>query len=595
MLLQYATLNWKDGATPESAAFGDVYFSRGGGRAETEYVFLGGCGLPEGWNRPGCYRIGETGFGTGLNFLHSWQRFLATAPRDAALHYLSVEAFPLSPADLARALAGWEGEEAASLLAYYPLPVPGWHRMRFGRVTLTLGFGDATALLRDTDASIDAWYLDGFAPAKNVSMWQEALYDEIARLSHEGTRLASFTAAGEVRRGLAARGFAIERRPGFGRKRHAINGVYTRAPAPRMRPAHETVAVIGAGIAGVSAAYALARQGMEVTLYDAAPQAASAASGNPAAVLYPQMTQHYGSNMAWHMGGFAHTVRALQHAPYAALTGMLKTPKDEREESRLRAACARFEPEVVRWVDAEEASALLGVKIPRAGAWFCRSGWVDPRAWCAAWLQQEPVVTRYDRRMDGLVRKNGYWQLRFAQGGSVEVRHAVLANAAEAARLYPALQGDMRLSAGQISLVPAGEMPPLQAVLCHKGYSIPTQTCTLIGATYAHDDLSEAVTQENHAKNAEETQHALPGCTLRPTPAWQGRTALRASTRDRLPLVGRLEEGLYITAGHGSRGMVSAPLAGELIASLMTGDILPVSRSLAASVDPLRFARKREG
>lgn len=591
-MLHYAQIDWREEGTPVSSAFGDVYYSRGHAREETEYVFLTGNRLPERWNMPGYFTIAETGFGTGLNFLHSWQRFMATAPAQARLHFISVEAFPLSPRDLARALAGWDGPEAAQLQAQYPLPVPGWHRLDFGRVSLTLGFGDAAALLGDFDASVDAWFLDGFAPAKNASMWTEPLFDAITRLSHEGTRIASFTAAGHVRRALGERGWEIARRKGFGNKRHAIEGILTLALPARGIRAPEDAIVIGAGIAGASTARALAKRGVNVTLLDAAGEVADGASGNPAGVLYPHITQTFGANMAWHLAGFAQAVRMLHATPYAARTGMLKTPKDAKDEARLRNACTLFEADIVRWAEPDEAQEYIDQTPPSGGAWFPASGWVRPKEWCADLLQHERIAAHYHAKVTQLEYTNGEWYVQTATGTGYHSAMLVLACAYETERVMDALAGSMFQTAGQVSIVPAQDiLRPLRAVLCHSGYMIPHAAGMLIGATYDHHDLSCAVTESNHAKNAHDALHALPG-SLTPQQAWQGRTALRAATRDRMPLVGRLAEGLYVNAGHASRGLVSAPLAADCIASWMSGDAAPVSRTLAQSLSPLRRLRR---
>ncbi len=591
-MLQYATLEWNADNTPQSAQFGDVYFSRAGGRAETDYVFLQGCELPEGWAECAQYCIGETGFGTGLNFLHTWSVFEKTAPPDAQLHFVSVEQFPLAPHDLARALAGWEGSEAQALIENYPLPIAGWHRLDFGRVHLTLGFGEAQALLSDYVSQMDAWFLDGFSPAKNAAMWSDGLLDAVANLSHTGTRIASFTAAGEVRRALAARGFTIERREGFGHKRHAISGVYTAQHAKRTaahRPEHAVV--IGAGIAGASMAYALAKRGVRVDVLEQQAQPAQAASGNAAAVLYPHITQQWGANMAWHLAGFCHATRLLKEAPYAHLCGMLKTPKDAKDEARLRAACEQFEAEVMHWVTPEEVAPLLGVAPPFAGAWFARSGWVRPKEWCAA-LLNHPHITLHTNVTCTALKED---TVQCADGRTWQSKHVIVTTAYDAETLLPQLSGAMFQSAGQVSVVASHELQQkVHSVLCHRGYVVPYEEGVLVGATYDHEDFSGAVRADNHQKNAAELRAALPNMLAENVDAahWTGRTSLRASTRDRLPLVGEVESGVYVSAGHGSRGMVSAPYAAEVIAAHICAEPAPIGTALARAVHPLRYLRK---
>ena len=210
---QTALLDWRD-AVPVSRRFDDPYFSLQGGLDETRHVFLAGNGLPERFH-PG-FRILELGFGTGLNFLVTLQAHRRANP--GPLHYTSFEAFPMAEDDRARALSAFPeiAPEAAELTAALRSPGP-W---TLGDVTLTIVQGDARKTLPDWEGRADAAYLDGFAPAKNPEMWEPALLRAVARALAPGATLATYSAAGHVRRALADAGLTVERRPGFGTKRH---------------------------------------------------------------------------------------------------------------------------------------------------------------------------------------------------------------------------------------------------------------------------------------------------------------------------------------------------------------------------------------
>lgn len=228
-----ADLEWTDDGQPLSRQFDDVYFSRESGLEETRYVFLQHNRLAERWAalpEDGHFTIGETGFGTGLNFLCAWQLWEQLAPAQAHLHFISCEKYPLSADDLARALALWPELAVFSqqLIPHYRLLSPGWQQISLanGRITLTLLIGDVldTLPLLDAGQGVDAWFLDGFAPAKNPDMWQPELYRQLALKAAPGCTLATFTSAGDVRRGLQAAGFAMRKTPGFGRKRDMLCG-----------------------------------------------------------------------------------------------------------------------------------------------------------------------------------------------------------------------------------------------------------------------------------------------------------------------------------------------------------------------------------
>lgn len=222
-------LDWKDGVIPVARAFDDPYFSLAGGLEETRHVFLAGNGLPARLGDG--FHIAELGFGTGLNLLAlalMWQ----AAGRPGTLRYTSFEAFPMAPADMARALAHFPAASAiaAPLLAQW---ADGARDIALPGLAVRILVGDARQTLPQWDGRADAWFLDGFSPAKNPEMWGEALMAEVARHTAPGGSFATYTAAGFVRRGLAAAGFDVRRQPGFAGKRHMSAGTLIAAPSLR--------------------------------------------------------------------------------------------------------------------------------------------------------------------------------------------------------------------------------------------------------------------------------------------------------------------------------------------------------------------------
>ncbi|MBS0315842.1 MAG: tRNA (5-methylaminomethyl-2-thiouridine)(34)-methyltransferase MnmD [Proteobacteria bacterium] len=226
--LQPARLLITADGVPRSATHGDVYHSADGGPEQAAHVFLGGNDLPGRWQGRERFVVLEIGFGLGLNFLTTWRAWRSDTQARGRLHYIAVEKHPPAEADLAAIHARWPvlGALPAALRAQWPPPVGGVHQLQFdgGALALTLLLGDARECLPRIDAVADAIYLDGFAPDRNPEPWSPDVCAQLARLTRPGSTLATWSVAGAVRRRLAAAGFIVEKRRGFGHKREMLRG-----------------------------------------------------------------------------------------------------------------------------------------------------------------------------------------------------------------------------------------------------------------------------------------------------------------------------------------------------------------------------------
>lgn len=211
MRMNQPALTWTDSDTPVATAFDDPYFT--GGIDETRHVFLAGNDLP---GRLGDgFHVAELGFGTGLNLLALADLWAGPG----TIRFTSFEAFPMAQADMARALAPFALPQTDALVAQWHGDGPVRHVVLPG-IQAEILIGDARQTLPAWQGRADAWFLDGFAPARNPELWSDALLAQVARHTAPGGTAATYTAAGHVRRALQAAGFGVTRQPGFGRKKH---------------------------------------------------------------------------------------------------------------------------------------------------------------------------------------------------------------------------------------------------------------------------------------------------------------------------------------------------------------------------------------
>lgn len=656
-----ATLDWRDGL-PRSAAFGDVYYTSADGRDEVRQVFMAGNELPARWQGQD-FAIGETGFGTGLNFLVAAETWLAQVPEPAVLHYLSVEKHPLRRADLELVLAarGDTSPLAGELLDAYPPPLPGCHRLALagGRIQLSLLWGDAEAQLEaarcaaqdgfETQAArgIDAWFLDGFAPARNPEMWSAGLFVQLAAHSRPGTTFATFTAAGAVRRGLAAAGFEVRRVPGYGAKREMLRGRFAAPPAAPASPAAaqrlrrpgtpwdlgagfhaegaRSAAVVGAGLAGCTIARALAGRGWRVRVFDGRG-IAGGASGNPQGIVYPRLAAADSAFTRINLAALLYArnyYRPFWRAGIGADSGVLMLPRDSGEAGRLRQLAAHYPGELATLLEGPDLVRTAGVPLAAGCGLLLRGlGWLPPAELCRRLLDHPRI--RFDaldiRAWSGTA---GGWRLD-APAQPVDEVFPVLVLAAAAGLRHWAASAHLPLRTiqGQITSCPATPASRgLRLPVCGLGYLAPAVDGRhTLGATYRPDSVSLAVDALSHGDNlarVRATDPALAEALGDPDPAQlEGRAGLRCVTPDYLPIAGpapRLDEflevmaplrrdaraalprtgacwpGLYLHAGHGSRGLAYAPLCAALLADLIEGRPRPLPRDLVQALSPARF------
>ena len=569
-MIEPADLVWQDGQ-PFARDFNDIYHAPDGAQ-EVQRVFMG----PAQIERKAAdaaklgltLRIGELGFGTGLNFAVAAAAVLKAGCR---LHFISFDSRPIAADAFAKLVrqrrASWP--IYTDLCAAYPPLLPGWHRRLFaeGRITLSLYWGEAKDGLADlTDRQrqpIDAWFLDGFAPSRNPALWREGLLKQAASLSTAGTSIATFSAAGAVRRRLQGCGFSMRRVDQRPHKRESLAGTFAK-PGLARQPVAKRAAVAGAGIAGASIARHLAEQGVAVDVFDPAESIASGASGLPAALLHPRLLGDGSLGAAWRAHAYTYSQAWLRRFPGFLASGVLQAQGPNLDAAKMRRiASAYVGSGLVEALNSAQASQASGWPIGGDALFFPHSGIVEPKTLTRALLDHPLINVQLRRRAP-----NGTQPLTLACAGAV--RQCAVAAFLELVEV-----------AGQMDIVAVDERPRLPVV--GDGYLAPIALGVAAGATFEHRPWPVDAATAHNLRQLSGRRHR-----------WIGRArANRAVASDRTPIVGELAAGLTVSSAHGAMGMTTAPFAGAIIASRLTGDFPPLQRNVEALVEPARFRRRQ--
>jgi tRNA 5-methylaminomethyl-2-thiouridine biosynthesis bifunctional protein len=614
-----ARIEYGADGVPRSGDFDDLYHPRVGALAQARHVFLAGNGLPARWAGRERFVVLETGFGLGNNFLATWDAWRNDPARCRLLVFASVERHPPVRADLERAhRASPLPALAATLAAAWPPLTPNLHPIDFdgGRVRLLLAFGDVATMLPEMRLHADAFFLDGFSPARNPAMWDARVLKALGRRAAPGATASTWSVARELRDGLTAAGFEVGRAPGIGGKREITVARYRprfATPAATPHPPHRDAVVVGAGLAGAFVAGALADAGWAVTVLERHASPAAGTSGNVAGIFHGTVHADDGPHARLLRSAALFATRTLRPLVDGGVVpgrveGLLRL--DRRGMAAMQASVEHqaLPSDWVQALDAEAASRLAGVRLSSPAWFYPGGGWLSPARLVAQVLAREGLRFAGGRTVHELRAAEDGWRLLGADGGTLAVAPVVvLANAADAPRLLGPLAAGWPLQRlrGQVSGW-TGAATPLALPVAGDGYALPLPGGGLLcGATTADDDDPEA-RDADRRENFERLQR-LTG--LRPpddAPRWLDRVAWRLSAADRQPVAGPLPlldtegrsdqprlwprvDGLHVCTALGGRGITLAPLLGALLAAQITGAPLPLEQSLVDAVDPARW------
>lgn len=607
---QQPSLTWDNQGQPYSTEYDDVYYSTTDALAETKFVFLDKNQLETRWatlEEQQTFTVCETGFGAGLNFLATWQLW-CSRPRAGRLHYVSLEKYPFNSEQLLKALNRWpQFTKLANQLhsAYPPSSVPGFHHIALddGQVALTLFFGDAksgleqlvlahgeenkienrTSCVGGAQQLVDAWYFDGFTPAKNPAIWQPDIFKLAAKLSKSCSTFATFTSSRSVRDAIEAAGFEWHKVPGFGLKREMLFGTFkptaptsvdlsqpptTQHKSYRKRngvhhswhlqnaedetkKTPKSALVIGGGIAGAHAANALARRGVNVTIVERAPHLAYGASSNLQGLVYTRLSLSGNPLSRFNMAAqlfadrFYHSNNLYPTCGDAS--GVFHLATNPTVEEQLQAIClqhATTDPTpFFRWVTQADSKAVCGVKTCNGGLFIPNSGWLNPVKLCQALTKHPQISTRFNSNVAKLEQTpTNQWVAIGDTGETIASADiAVICNARDAQKLDQTSYLPMRNIRGQVShLSSHGLSQNLKTSICGAGYIAPAQDgihCS--GASFNLHENTWDLRPEDHQFNLDNLASMSKSLTFTPPlDTLDGKVGFRATTPDYFPIVG---------------------------------------------------------
>lgn len=651
--IEHAKIHWNDSGTPVSTHFDDIYYSNKNALEESRYVFLQQNQLDIRWLsfKRDRFVIAETGFGTGLNFLAVCQEFEKFREKNPSaklqqLHFISFEKYPLSISDLEKIHATWPelAPFADALRAHYPPALSGCHRLILanGMITLDLWLGDIKETLpqvwSDENGLVDAWFLDGFSPNKNPSMWDPTLFNGVARLAKKSCTLASFTSAGFVRRGLIDAGFAMEKAKGFGWKREMIKGrfsfkknLHRQCPwYKRTTPSHrDDIAIIGGGIASATLALALIRRGKKVTLYCEDEMAGLGASGNRQGAVFPLLNGNDDTVSRFFVPAFFFSRQFIEKATEPTdfdhqWCGVTQLAWNEKSAKKINKMCnAGYPTQLFRPLSSAETANITQINTGLDGIFFPLGGWLCPQQLTQVLIAKAKATgllnCHFSTRITSIERKEKYWDLT-QSNGNTHHNIVVIANGHQCATLTQTAPIPTYPVRGQVShITTTHTIKKLQTVLCYEGYLTPVNSKNnthCIGASYNRNDSGLDFRMEDQINN----KARLVNCISK---SWTteidvdntaARVGVRSASRDHLPFAGdvcdveKLHDvyqdlhqkksnaqdipvypNLYCMLALGSRGLTSAPLLGELLASQICGDPLPLPLDVLNALHPGRM------
>ena len=584
---------WSDNL-PYSTAYQDRFF-QDDAISEITNIFIEPNQLLERIKHGSQVHICELGFGFGLNFLVTAKFWLENNNLDSFnLEYLAIdEALPTKEQILKIIDSFPELEEISNIfLQDYDLNHNDAQRIYFPslKIKLTLIQNDIESGLKNLlglkNNQIDAWYLDGFDPSKNKSMWSNPVFQYIKFLSASNATFGTFTSAGFVRRGLKKFGFEVDKVKGFGRKRHKLIGrIRADAKHGAERNKKKKIGIIGSGIAATSAAYAAAQNGANVEIFEFSDDIAAGASGNPVAAMYPRFSANNSTYSFLTAQSYFFAEKIYARLPNAyKKTGLLFSHSNDYQKQWIEDMKNLNRDDLFEIIDKKKMKKLYGLE--SNGLLVKKGGYLFPKLICQELINHPNIKIYYNHCFKSWVKNKSKLDILFSnQEAKSNFDDLIIANGPGLARYLSGL----KTSKGQLVGLKGKQPIDLDLPINSAGYILPNVNgITWIGSTHEREFDNIDVCYEAGKELIERTNQNFK-ITLDGLDNMLMESNFRVGSKDRLPLAGKIKENVYAIGGLGSRGFSLGPILGEHVASLINHSPSPISSGIALAIEPLRF------
>lgn len=645
---------WQSAEQLYSIDYDDTYSSSEGWLDEKEYVFLKSNHLSDNWKNKNIFSIFELGFGSGANFVLTWNLWKQTQETVSYLYYNAIEKQTLKKRDILNLFQNHTllRPLVDKFLDVYHIEEEGVYSFSFpeDRVHLTLWIGDVLKLLPLFTGKVDTWFLDGFSPSKNPEMWSEDVFYWISQKSYDGSCLSTYSSATRVKKLLETYGFSTQKIDGFGKKREMLRGIFFSQNVvkekkfskrsmldTKLNPSwykiptlktslglnKQTAVVVGGGLAGTSIAYSLAKKGWKIKLIEKESKIATQASGNPFGIASSIIAKEKVPLLRFVWAAFSNFLTHIEELKSCNVqferSGLLKLIPKEQELNELKKFLSDYSisESTACIVDQKQAKEISGVNLKNDCIYFPLACYVSPPEICQANLNSANIEVIHNSKITKIECQNDLWQVLDSSNNLVaEGDCLVLANGFDCLQFEQTKWLPIKKMRGQIAFLP--ERKPLQnlkTILQGDCYILPAKKgYHIVGSTYNPYDMDLHFKPEQNLILTEKIQAIIP--EIQPMEDLDGRVGFRTVSKDHFPLVGpvpdkisfiedyidiwkgkpadsykdgRYIKGLYISVGHGSRGIIYSHLAAEVLTDMICNSPIGLEKDLLDNINPARF------